>query len=185
MKFDVLNIFTGDVQFTAEIETDSALRSVKLGLAVKWAIKNSANLSGANLSDANLSGANLSDADLSGADLSGANLSGANLSDANLRYADLSGANLSGANLSDANLSGAKGNLKHIKTLQIDGWSISYTATDMQIGCQRHPIDKWKRFRDTTIDRMDTKALSWWKVWKPIIFQIIKTSPAEPTKEKS
>ncbi len=89
MKFEVTNRYTGAVQFTAEIECDeNASRSIKLGLAVKWALK----------SRANLSGANLSGADLYGADLSGANLSGANL------Y----GANLSGANLYGANLSGAK-----------------------------------------------------------------------------
>jgi hypothetical protein len=71
------------VQFTAEIEcAEDASKYLKIGLAVKWAIKNDANLRYADLSGANLSGANLSGADLSGADL---------------RYADLSGANLSGA----------------------------------------------------------------------------------------
>jgi hypothetical protein len=78
MKFDILNRFTGAVQFTAEIScAEDVLPSVKLGLAVQWAIKRDANLRGADLSGANLSGA-----DLSGADLSGANLSGADLSDA-------------------------------------------------------------------------------------------------------
>ena len=83
MQFEVTNRFTGAVQFVAEIECDeNASRSVKLGLAVRWAVKTRANLSGANLSGANLSGANLSRADLSRADLSYANLSGANLSGA-------------------------------------------------------------------------------------------------------
>jgi len=118
MRFDILNRFTGAVQFTAEIDCKpDALPSVKLGLAVKVAFKERANLSGAYLSGAYLSGANLSRANLSGADLSRANLSGANLSRANLSGADLSRANLSGAylsradlsraNLSGANLSGA------------------------------------------------------------------------------
>jgi hypothetical protein len=103
MKFDVLDRFTGDVKFTAEIDCDdSALPSLKLGLAIKWAVKEKKDLSGAYLS-----GANLSRANLSGAYLSGANLSGANLSRANLSGAYLSGANLSGAYLSRANLSGA------------------------------------------------------------------------------
>ena len=122
-KFDVLNRFTGKVQFTAEIATTpDMLPRVKLGLAIQWGIKNDANLSGANLSGANLSGANLRGANLSGANLSGANLIGANLSgaylidanlsgayliDANLSGANLIGANLSGANLRGANLSGA------------------------------------------------------------------------------
>ena len=91
-KFEVHNRWTDAVQFTAEIAvTSEMLPSVKLGLAVKQARHNNANLSGANLSGAYLSGA-----DLSGADLSGANLRGADLN-----WADLNGANLSGANLSD------------------------------------------------------------------------------------
>jgi hypothetical protein len=83
MKFEVRNRFSGAVQFTAEIECDEgASTSIKLGLAVRWAIKSRADLSGADLSGAYLSGADLSGAYLSGADLSGADLSGADLSGA-------------------------------------------------------------------------------------------------------
>jgi hypothetical protein len=78
MKFDILNRFTGAVQFTAEIScAEDVLPSVKLGLAVQWAIKRDAYLSDANLSGAYLSGANLRDANLRDANLSGANLSDA------------------------------------------------------------------------------------------------------------
>lgn len=28
---------------------------------------------------------------------------------------------------------------------------------------------------------MDSKALAWWKIWKPILMAMIKASPAEPT----
>jgi hypothetical protein len=123
MQYEIRNRWTGEAQFTAEIDaTDGAPRSLKIGLAIKWALKNRANLrdanlsdadlrgadlSGANLSDADLRGANLSDANLSDADLRGADLRGANLSDANLRRADLRGADLRGASLSDADLRGA------------------------------------------------------------------------------
>jgi uncharacterized protein YjbI with pentapeptide repeats len=123
MKFDVLDRFTGEVKFTAEIDcADSALPSLKLGLAVKWAIKekadlrsadlrsadlSSANLSSADLRSANLRSADLRSADLISADLSSANLSSANLSSADLRSANLRSANLSSANLSSANLSSA------------------------------------------------------------------------------
>ncbi|MBL4767866.1 MAG: pentapeptide repeat-containing protein [Rhodobacteraceae bacterium] len=80
MKFDILNRLTGALQFTAEIDCDDGtLNSVKVGLAIRWGLKNGANLSGANLSGANLSGAYLSGANLSGANLRGANLSGAYL----------------------------------------------------------------------------------------------------------
>jgi len=103
MKFDIRNRWTGDVQFTAEIEcADDAPISVKIGLAVMWAIKTGANISGADLSDANIYDANLSGADLSGANLSGADLSGADLTRANLSDADLYGADISGADLSGA-----------------------------------------------------------------------------------
>ena len=67
-KFDVLNRYTGKVQFTAEITTTpDMLPRVKLGLAIQWGIKNGANLRGADLSDANLIGAYLSGVNLSDA----------------------------------------------------------------------------------------------------------------------
>ncbi|MDB5607822.1 MAG: RNA-binding protein 6, partial [Bradyrhizobium sp.] len=84
IKFDVLNRWTSAVMFTAEIKCPpDELPSIKLGMAVQWAVMSDADLRGANLSGANLSGANLSGANLSGAYLRGANLSGANLSGAN------------------------------------------------------------------------------------------------------
>jgi len=97
MKFEIRNRWSGNVQFTAEIDCseDTPLR-IKVGLAAKWAFKSGADLSGAVLSGAVLRGADLSGADLRGADLSGAVLRGA----------DLSGAVLSGAVLRDADLSG-------------------------------------------------------------------------------
>ncbi|MFB9772039.1 pentapeptide repeat-containing protein [Sphingomonas yabuuchiae] len=107
-KFEVRNRWTNAVQFTAEIicSPDASIR-VKLGLAIRWAVKSGADLSGADLSGADLSGADLSGAYLSGAYLSGADLSRAYLSGAYLSGADLSGAYLSGADLSRAYLSGA------------------------------------------------------------------------------
>ena len=68
MKYDIFNRFTGKVQFTAEIDaTDQTSRSVKVGLSVKWAVKNQADLSVANLYRADLSVANLGGANLGGA----------------------------------------------------------------------------------------------------------------------
>jgi hypothetical protein len=85
IPFEVRNRFTGKVQFTAQIAcSPDELPSVKLGLAVKWAIKEKANLAGAYLTGANLAGAYLTGANLTGADLAGANLAGASLADANL-----------------------------------------------------------------------------------------------------
>jgi hypothetical protein len=89
MKFEIKNRFTAAVQLTAVIECKNAEpESVKIGLAVKWAIENRADLSGADLSGADLRDAYLSGADLRGAYLSGADLRGADLRDADLRDAE-------------------------------------------------------------------------------------------------
>ncbi len=108
MKFEIRNRWSGNVQFTAEIDCseDTPLR-IKVGLAAKWAFKSGADLSGAVLRGADLSGADLRGAVLRGADLSGAVLRDADLSGADLRGADLRGAVLSGAVLRGADLRGA------------------------------------------------------------------------------
>ncbi|WP_394543695.1 pentapeptide repeat-containing protein [Azorhizophilus paspali] len=161
---------------------DADLRVADMSLAylrdadLRGAYLRDADLRGANLSDANLRGAYLRDADLRGANLSDANLRGANLSDANLR-----GANLSGAYLAEiASLWGVSGNGAEIKSIQCDLWPVTYTATHMQIGCQLHRIEQWWDFGDAEIDRMDSRALDWWQTWKPILKQIVETSPAVP-----
>src|SRR5512139_2511053 len=85
MKFDILNHYSGKVQFTAEIDcSESASTSVKIGLAVKCAIKARAYLADAELAGADLAGAYLARADLAGAYLAGAYLARAYLADANL-----------------------------------------------------------------------------------------------------
>jgi len=108
IKQEIRNRWTNAVQFTADITcAPDATIGVRIGLAVKWARQNGADLRDANLSGADLSGADLRGANLRDADLRDANLSGADLRGANLRDADLSGADLSGADLRDANLRGA------------------------------------------------------------------------------
>ena len=84
IKQDILNRFSGEVMFTAEIEcaADELPSMIKLGLAVRAAIKARANLAGANLAGANLADANLAGAYLARANLAGANLARANLADA-------------------------------------------------------------------------------------------------------
>ena len=68
IKFEVTNRWSGTVQFTAEIECDESVSySIKLGLAVGWAVKTRANLAGANLAGAYLAGAYLAGANLAGA----------------------------------------------------------------------------------------------------------------------
>ena len=99
IKQEIRNRWTNAVQFTADIKcAPDATIGVRIGLAVRWARQNGANLRGANLR---------------GADLYGADLRGANLRDANLRGANLRGADLYGANL---------------RSFKADFWAILTTA---------------------------------------------------------
>jgi uncharacterized protein YjbI with pentapeptide repeats len=107
-QLEIRNRFTNAVQITATITcSPDTWLSLKLGLAVRWAVKADANLADANLAGANLAGANLAGANLAGASLAGAYLAGANLAGANLAGANLAGASLAGAYLAGANLAGA------------------------------------------------------------------------------
>ena len=77
MQFQIKSRWNSEtVLFTCELTAEVAAQScsLRLGFAVKAAVKSGADLRGADLSDANLSGANLRDANLRGADLSGADL---------------------------------------------------------------------------------------------------------------
>ena len=77
-QYPIKNRWSGEVIFTAEIScSPDTLPSVKLGLAVRAAIKARANLADATLAGAYLADANLADANLAGASLARANLAGA------------------------------------------------------------------------------------------------------------
>ena len=181
MKFDILNRFTGMVKFTAEIDCEEkALKSLKLGLAVKWAIANKANLTGANLTEANLTGANLR-----GANLTEANLTEADLTGANLRWADLRWANLTEADLTEANLTGAD-KCSHgpaIITMQpiciYSGlrWPVMIFDDYMLVGCELHPLSDWQGFSDRRILEMDGKdAAIFWKTNKEWLLGLAKSN---------
>ena len=183
MLIEIKNIFTKKLIYALDCENNTIKLTVKTAIELKVNLSEAnmsgADLSGANLSDANLFGAYMSGADLSGANLSGANLSGSDLSGADLSWADLSWANLYGADLSEANLSGANlswanGNNKEIKTIQTGIYIVNYTETDMQIGCKNYLISDWFNFNDKEIKKIDgSKALDFWKKWKPILKQIM------------
>ena len=119
--------------------------------------------------------------DLRGADLRGADLRGADLRGADLRGADLRGANLSEANLRGANLSGTVGNMKEIKSMQLNTYPVTWTAERLQIGCKNYPISDWFDFDDDAIADMDNGALDWWQKYKDFIRSAIDLSPAKRT----
>ena len=140
-----------------------------------YKIKAYANLRSANLRSANLRCADLRCADLISADLSGADLRGANLS----------GANLYGADLSGANLYGTIGNMKEIKSLQLDTWPVVWikdqeNKTTLQIGCQRHPLELWEKSDPRWIAALDFEATAWWGKYRDFILNAVEMFPATP-----
>ena len=157
MKISILNRFSASVVFEADIENNT----VKLTLEL--ALKSSADLYGANLRGANLRGANLYGANLDGANLYGSNLDGANLRGANLRGANLYGADLDGEKLTKTPLQ-----LNNLK------WFVLISDSYLRIGCQRHSISDWEKFKDSEIEKMDSGALDFWKKWKNSILTICK-----------
>jgi hypothetical protein len=93
-------------------------------------------------------------------------------------------ANLRGANLEGANLL-CFGNMREIRTLQINTWEIGYTADTLQIGCKRYPIDQWRKWGTEEgrkwVAQMDSKALEWADRNLSLVLQIIDANPATPT----
>lgn len=88
IKYAVRSRQTDSVQFEADVDCAAdAAEGTKLGLAIRWALKNGADLVGANLSGADMSRADLRDADLRDAYLSGADLRYTDLDRKNLRRA--------------------------------------------------------------------------------------------------
>lgn len=88
----------------------------------------------------------------------------ANLSDADLRRANLRGADLSGANLRWADLRGAD-----LSVLLTNIWTVYIQPDHIRIGCQYHAAADWFGFNDAKIKAMESRALNWWKQWKPAI----------------
>jgi len=85
-------LYADDIQINISDEFDTSPTDIRLGEAVKIAVKEKVNLLNADLSGAYLSGAILSGAILRGADLIKANLTGADMTRANLTTANLTGA---------------------------------------------------------------------------------------------
>jgi hypothetical protein len=113
-----------------------------------------------------------------------ANLKGADLKGADLRGADLRWAYLEGADLRGAELNSVVGDMKYIKSGQVEQWPFAYTSDALHIGCKRNSISEWFKFDDTIIAVMDDKALAFWKKWKDWFALTIELSPATPTKDE-
>jgi hypothetical protein len=167
-----------EVDATSLVNADlrgANLRGADLrGADLRCAYLRDTDLLGADLRGADLRCADLRCADLGGASLRGADLRGANLQGADLRNAHLQDTNLQDTNLQDADLRWALGDGKIIKTISVHYRIVIMLEYGvMAIGCEQHSIDEWMNFSDEEIDKMDTDALQWWKVWKPRIQQLI------------
>jgi hypothetical protein len=167
---------TGAVLFRADLsaEHDRATGGVRLGVAVKLAVKARANLTGAYLAHANLAHANLARANLVGADLAGADLVGANLTRADLAGANLAEANLADAYLTDANLTGAnlagadlaRANLARAKGVidagTPDRWRCVGWVRDgvlrVRVGCRDKTIPEGREYWSGKPDRREVLA---------------------------
>ena len=125
-----------------------------------------------------LVGANFEWANLQGVNFRRAKLKRSNFIQANLYNADFRDAYLNGADFSYADLEGCVGNMKEIKSMQLEQYMITYTATRLQIGCTNLEIAQWWDLSDDDIDYMDEGALEFWKKWKDVIKNIIEISPA-------
>ena len=142
-------------------------------------------LGGTNLMGATLNGADLSGAYMSGANLRYSTLSGANLSGANLVGATLTGADLSGADLSKADLCGVAGNMREVRSAQLDMWPLTWTRspdgeTTLQIGCCRHPLGMWIKSDPRWIDTLDLAATDWWRANRDMVLRLVGHFPATP-----
>ena len=187
MKISIFNRFSPSVIFEHTVENNTLKLTLELALK-SGADLYGANLRGANLRGADLRGADLRDADLRDADLYGANLYDANLRGADLRGADLRGADLRGADLRDADLDGANlysadldganlyGEILTKTPLQLNNlkWFVLISDSYLRIGCQRHLIADWEKFKDSEIEKMDSGALNFWKKWKNSILALCK-----------
>ena len=152
MNFEIKNRFTGEVQFIASIQAkkDDAI-SVKVGLAVRWAIENKADLSGADLSRADLSGADLSRANLSGADLSRANLSRAN----------------------DERIIIEKTPIQ----IATGEYHVIIFDAHMKIGCEFHSLADWWNFDNERVAQMDgTRSRRFWDIWKAPLMAVCEAN---------
>jgi hypothetical protein len=204
----LLDRLTRRVLFEAEIVADADTSGgVRLGLAVKLALKAGADLGGAylrgaDLRVADLRGAYLRGADLRGADLRGADLGGAYLGGAYLGGADLRGAYLRGADLGGADLGGAylggvrwgegakwrEGVLvtREPILLLLPGVPHRVTILDrhIEVGCQLHEIAAWAAMGEAAIVEMDgARGVEMWRTWREPVLAVARAAGRPLTDE--
>lgn len=106
------------------------------------------------------------------------------------KRADLRGANLYLADLSVADLRGADldvvaGNMREVKTVQVERFPVVWIQppneeTIVQIGCQRHELSYWKSATSEVIDEHVGGCWDDWQRLWPHVLALIEVSPAVP-----
>ena len=80
------------------------------------------------------------------------------------------------ADLSAADLFGTIGNMKEIRSMQLETYTITFTKDVLQIGCKNYSHSEWQEFTDDQIDEMADNAIEFWHKWKDFIFKAIELS---------
>ena len=73
------------------------------------------------------------------------------------------------------------GDMITIQPLNLGGlrWPITITDSHMAIGCQHHALEKWWKFSDALITKMDSNALDFWQANKAMLQALCQSSGRE------
>ena len=113
-----------------------------------------------------------------------ANLWSANLRSADLRNADLRSANLRNADLRNADLRNADLRSAYLIYIVAPIWNIYINRETTSIGCETHTNEAWRDFDDDRIASMDSHALKWWKIHKPMVLAAMDAVMAQEEKHE-
>jgi hypothetical protein len=76
----------------------------------------------------------------------------------------------------------AFGNMKQLRTMQIDKYEVGYTFDTLQIGCQRHEIEKWRKWTTPAgrkwVELMADDAINWADRNLALVLALIDANPA-------
>jgi hypothetical protein len=159
VRYNILDRFTKEIRFAAIIDCDASCDTAsKIGTAVDYAIDNKISLIGTDLK-----GGFLGDIDLTGIDMRGADLRGAYMNDS------AKGAIMKGADISITALD------NELRVLTTDIWTCYIAKDCIQIGCKFFMADELFNLSDEEVASINTYALTWWEVWKPIVKSINNT----------
>ena len=75
--------------------------------------------------------------------------------------------------------------MREIKSAHFETWTCNWTMSPegeawLQIGCQRHAVEKWRRGCERWIAQMDEDASDWWARYRDPLLALVDASPATP-----